>query len=115
MRQTEKPQPQQGDYFAKKRECFELATKQATRDEQATTKTPNISGIIELKPEQCYVPSMNTCTYESGFIYAKGKSSMTVEDLLTGQVLAGGPGDDPAYKREETVYSNSVRSEASGE
>jgi hypothetical protein len=43
---------------------------------------------------------MNTCIYESGFIFSKGKSSMTVEDLLTGQVLAGGPADDPTYRQE---------------
>ena len=92
--------PQQVDYFAKKRECLELATMRQTRDEQAAAKT-NIPDFANVKREQCYVPSMNTCIYESGSLYLKTfKTSMTVEDLLTGQILAGGPGDDPTYKQE---------------
>jgi hypothetical protein len=96
--------PHQVDYFAKKRECFELANQRQAR-EQATAKhaaSPDFrAGFIDLLPQQCYVPSMNTCIYESGFTEVKtAKSVMTVEDLLTSEVLAGGPSDDPSYKQE---------------
>jgi hypothetical protein len=100
MKQATEPRPKEVDYFAKKRECMELAVKRQTRDEQAAAKA-NIPGFADVKTEQCYVPSMNTCIYESGTLYLKTfKTSMTVEDLLTGRDLAGGPGDDPTYKQE---------------
>jgi hypothetical protein len=44
---------------------------------------------------------MNTCIYESGFFETTSRqSSMTVEDLLTGEVLAGGSASDPSYRQE---------------
>jgi hypothetical protein len=101
MRQRAKPRPQQADYFAKKRECLELSIKRQAREAAADAKHPSIAGFIDLRSEQCYVPSMNTCIYESGFLDAKTtKSSMSIEDLLTGQVLAGGRADDRSYKQE---------------
>jgi hypothetical protein len=96
------------DYFAKKRECLELAVKREARDDQAMAKTPPSpdlsSGLMQLHPEKCYVPSMNTCIYESGFLnFKNGETTMTVEDLMTGRELTYATfvnPTPPAYKHE---------------
>jgi len=88
------------DYFAKKRECYELVIKRQGRDDEASAKQ-NTPDVAHLQAEQCYVPTMNTCIYESGFLELKSsKSFMTTEDLLTGRVLADGESKDPNYKQE---------------
>src|SRR4051794_30249308 len=82
------------DYFAHKRECYELCIKRSVRDE-----AKSVPGFIDLKPEQCYVPTMNTCICESGVMErASGKRLMMVEDLLTGRELANGSPEDSNYK-----------------
>jgi hypothetical protein len=87
------------DYFAKKRECYELVIKRQGRDDEASAKQ-NTPDVAHLQAEQCYVPTMNTCIYESGFLELKSsKSFMTTEDLLTGRVLADGESKDPNYKQ----------------
>lgn len=88
------------DYFAKKRECYELVIKRQAHDDEASAKrsTPD---VVDLHAEQCYVPTMNTCIYEYGFLELKSsKSFMTTEDLLTGRVLLDGESKDPTYKLE---------------
>lgn len=88
------------DYFAKKRECYELATKRQARDDEASAKR-NTPDAVNVRGEQCYVPTMNTCIYESGILIpTASKSIMTVEDLLTGHELANGNAVDPTYKQE---------------
>ncbi len=100
LQKAVEPRQKQADYFAKKCECFELATKRQSQEERADAKD-RIPGFVDARTEQCYVPSMNTCIYESGSLYLKTlKAQMTVDDLLTGKTLAGGPSDDPSYKRE---------------
>ncbi len=92
--------PQQPDYFAKKHECYELVTKRQARDDEASAKS-NTPDVVHLQAELCYVPTMNTCIYESGFLELKSsKSFMTTEDLLAGRVLADGESKDPNYKQE---------------
>ena len=98
--QVTTPVPKQVDYFAKKRECYELVIKRQARDDEASAKrsTPD---VVHLQAEQCYVPTMNSCIYESGFLELKSsKSFMTTEDLLTGRVLADGESKDPTYTQE---------------
>jgi hypothetical protein len=97
----------QPDYFAKKRECFELAAKrEAHQDKEAATeeaRKPSPSrNFYYLRPETCYVPPMNTCIYESGFTEAaSGKPIMTTEDLLTGRVIVATVSEgEEDYKRE---------------
>lgn len=88
------------DYFAKKRECYELVIKRQVRDDEASAKH-NTPDVVNLRAEQCYVPTMNTCIYESGFLELKSsKSFMTTEDLLTGRDLADGDSKDTNYKQE---------------
>jgi len=90
------------DYFAQKRECYELSIKRSERDE-----TKSLPGFINLKPEQCYVPTMNTCICESGMMErATGKQLMMVEDLLTGHELVNGSPDEARYKRERDRLFN---------
>ena len=100
LKRAVEPRLEHQDYFAKKCECFELATKRQSQEARADAKE-RIPGFVDARTEQCYVPSMNTCIYESGSEYLKTlKTQMTVDDLLTGKTLAGGPSDDPSYKRE---------------
>jgi hypothetical protein len=65
------------DYFAKKRECYELVKKQ---DERDLAKNPD---WLWSSPQQCYVPSLNTCICE----YVPKKGPSYVIDVLTGKVL----------------------------
>ena len=103
MRQPVKPPPRP-DYFAKKRQCLELAIKREAREE---ANRGAMAGTVDLKSEQCYVPSMDTCIYESGFFVSSVRqTSMTVEDLLTGRVLAGGPANDASYIKERERLFN---------
>src|SRR5258708_38872717 len=84
-RRTDPSRRQEVDYFAKKRECLELATKRTARDEESTAKHLR-TGVLNLKPEQCYVSSMNTCLYESGFTsVTTDETTVSVGDLLTGR------------------------------
>jgi hypothetical protein len=69
------------DYFAKKRECYELASQQQRREQNGRAKPALNDRLIYLDPEQCFVPTMNTCIYESGFIVTRdGKAPMVVSD-----------------------------------
>jgi hypothetical protein len=103
---TAPPHPEQVDYFAKKCECYELAAKRRAHDTEENDNRHNPNAYT-LGGEQCYVPTMNTCIYESGtFVVPASKSVMAVEDLLTGQQLASGLVDVPAYKQErERLFS----------
>lgn len=75
IQQATKPHPQQPDYFAKKRECYELVEKRDRLDG---------SDWLLATPHQCYVPSLNTCICE----YVPKKGPAYVSDVLTGKVLA---------------------------
>jgi hypothetical protein len=66
---------QPADYFAKKRECYELVEKRDRLDG---------ADWLFAAPQQCYVPSMNTCICE----YVPKKGPAYVSDVLTGKVLA---------------------------
>jgi hypothetical protein len=103
VRQVSGPHP---DYFSQKRECYELSVKRSVRDEPKS-----VPGFIDLKPEQCYVPTMNTCICESGVMErTSGKRLMMVEDLLTGRELANGSAEDPTYKKErDQLFSHCAK------
>jgi hypothetical protein len=71
-----KPTPP-NDYFAKKRECYELVEK---RDEHESANHPD---WLLPAPQECYVPSLNTCICE----YVPKKGPSYVSDVLTGTTL----------------------------
>lgn len=75
IQQATKPNPQKPDYFAKKRECYELVEKRDRLDGSAWLLS---------SPHQCYVPSLNTCICE----YVPKNGPPYVLDVLTGNTLA---------------------------